>query len=161
MYEQTFITLAAEEKGGLFDFGATLPIVMFEFLLLMFILNLILYNPLFTLINKRKEYILNNFTTASETLSKANTLVAVYEEELKGAKKQIQQDIIKSQKLQKQNLEIQLLNCEKSLEQSVEKIANNFTTLKSDILNQCNKEGIVFTLSDTIGFQLLYNNKLK
>ena len=45
MNDQIFIALAAEEKGGLFDFGATLPLVAIEFLLLMFVLNLILYNP--------------------------------------------------------------------------------------------------------------------
>ena len=43
MNDQIFIALAAEEKGGLFDFGATLPLVAIEFLLLMFVLNLILY----------------------------------------------------------------------------------------------------------------------
>ena len=30
--------------GGLFDFGATLPLVAIQFLILMFILNTILYN---------------------------------------------------------------------------------------------------------------------
>ena len=62
MNDQIFITLAAEERGGLFDFGATLPLVAIEFLLLMFVLNLILYNPLVTLMNQRNEYILDNLS---------------------------------------------------------------------------------------------------
>jgi F-type H+-transporting ATPase subunit b len=98
MNDQIFIALAAEEKGGLFDFGATLPLVAIEFLLLMFILNLILYNPLVTLINQRNEYILDNLSKASEMLSTANELTNEYETELKATKKLAQQEIIKSQK---------------------------------------------------------------
>ena len=46
MIDQLFLTLSSEEKGGLFDFGITLPLVAIQFLALMFILNIILYNPL-------------------------------------------------------------------------------------------------------------------
>ena len=60
--------------GGLFDFDATLPLVVIQFLLLMIILNIILYNPLLTVIDERKEYILNNLSKASETLAEANKL---------------------------------------------------------------------------------------
>jgi hypothetical protein len=42
MINQNFILLAEEPAGGLFDFGATLPFIVIQFLLLMFILNLIL-----------------------------------------------------------------------------------------------------------------------
>jgi F0F1-type ATP synthase membrane subunit b/b' len=64
----------------------------------MFILNLILYNPLVTLINQRNEYILDNLSKASEMLSTANELTNEYETELKATKKLAQQEIIKSQK---------------------------------------------------------------
>ena len=44
MNEQIFILLAQEGgPGGLFDIGATLPLVALQFLVLMFILNSILY----------------------------------------------------------------------------------------------------------------------
>ena len=44
MNEQFFIILAEEsKKGGLFDIGATLPLVAIQFLILMFLLNLLLY----------------------------------------------------------------------------------------------------------------------
>ena len=47
MNEHIFILLAQEGgPGGLFDIGATLPLVAIQFLLLMFILNSVLYNPL-------------------------------------------------------------------------------------------------------------------
>ena len=90
MNDQIFIALAAEEKGGLFDFGATLPLVAIEFLLLMFILNIILYNPLTALINQRNEYILDNLSKASEMLTTSNELTAEYETELRATKKQAQ-----------------------------------------------------------------------
>ena len=48
--------------GGLFDINATLPLVAIQFILLMIILNVILYNPLLTVIEERKEYILNNLS---------------------------------------------------------------------------------------------------
>ena len=64
MNNQMFIALAAEERGGLFDFGATLPIVASEFLILLFVLNLILYSPLTKMINTRNESILENLSQA-------------------------------------------------------------------------------------------------
>ena len=43
MNEQIFILLAQEGgPGGLFDIGATLPLVALQFLVLMFVLNSIL-----------------------------------------------------------------------------------------------------------------------
>ena len=80
MNEQILIVLAEEERGGLFDFGATLPLMAVQFLLLMFILNLVLYTPLLTLINKRNEYIVSNLAKASEILAQANQLTSEYKE---------------------------------------------------------------------------------
>jgi F-type H+-transporting ATPase subunit b len=65
--------------GGLFDLDATLPLVAIQFLLLMVILNIILYNPLLTIIEERKEYILTNLSKASELLAEANQVTTQYE----------------------------------------------------------------------------------
>ena len=56
--------------GGLFDIDATLPLVAIQFVLLMIVLNILLYNPLLTVMAERNEYILNNLITASIALSK-------------------------------------------------------------------------------------------
>ena len=65
MYDQIFIFLAEEEaRGGLFDIGATLPLVAIQFLILMFVLNTILYNPLISFMNERNEYVLDNLSKA-------------------------------------------------------------------------------------------------
>lgn len=99
MNEQIFILLAEEtQKGVLFDIGATLPLVAIQFLMLMFILNILLYNPLLTLINERNEYVLDNLNKASEMTLAAKELNVKYESELVITKK-------------KQNLKLQ--NCKK------------------------------------------------
>jgi len=84
--------------GGLFDINATLPLVAIQFVLLMFILNVTLYNPLLTIIEERKDYILTNLSKASDTLRKANELTTKYEQELEDVRKQAQLEITKSQK---------------------------------------------------------------
>merc|ERR1712174_118500 len=85
--------------GGLFDIDATLPLVAIQFVLLMVILNILLYNPLLTVIAERNEYILNNLNKASETLSKSNELTTQYEEELSNIRKEAQLEITNSKKI--------------------------------------------------------------
>jgi F-type H+-transporting ATPase subunit b len=68
--------------GGLFDLNATLPLVAIQFILLMVILNVILYSPLLTIIEERKEYILSHLAQASEKLAQAKELTTQYEKDL-------------------------------------------------------------------------------
>jgi len=89
--------------GGLFDFNATLPLVAIQFVLLTFILNIVLYNPLLTIIEERKEYILTNLGKASEILAEANKLTAQYEQELTSVRKEAQLEITNSQKFIKKS----------------------------------------------------------
>ena len=130
MNNQMFIVLAAEEKGGLFDFGATLPIVAIEFLVLLFVLNLILYSPLTNMINTRNEYILDNLSQASEILAEATELTTQYETELKATKKQAQLEIAESQKIQKQSFEVELNLSQKYIDTLLQKILSNFATTR-------------------------------
>jgi F-type H+-transporting ATPase subunit b len=94
--------------GGLFDLNATLPLVAIQFLLLMLILNVILYNPLLTIIEERKEYILRNLTEAALILAEANQLTKQYEQKLNKIRKEAQLEIAKSQKIHKEILEIEV-----------------------------------------------------
>lgn len=128
MNEQIFIALAEEEskRGGLFDIGATLPLVAAQFLLLMFILNVILYSPLTTLMNQRNDYILDNLTKASEMLVTAADLTAKYEAELTATKKDAQQEIAKLQKLQKESFDNELNISQKYFDTVVQTILDNF-----------------------------------
>ena len=115
--------------GGLFDINATLPLVAIQFVLLTVILNIILYNPLLTIIEERKEYILTNLSKASEILAEANKLTEQYEEELTSVRKEAQLEITNSQKIHKEILETEL-------KVSQNYIDNLLDTITKDLLNK-------------------------
>ena len=115
--------------GGLFDINATLPLVAIQFILLMVLLNIILYSPLLTIIEERKEYILNNLAKASEKLTQAKELTAQYEQELEIARKQAQLEIANSQNIHKEILDIELDISQKYIDGLLE-------TISSDLLNK-------------------------
>jgi len=121
--------------GGLFDFDATLPLVAIQFLLLMVILNIILYNPLLTIIDERKEYILTNLSKASETLAEANKLTMKYEQELDSVRKEAQLEITNSQKIHKEILEVELNISQKYIDNLLDTITKDLFTKKSIALN--------------------------
>ena len=157
MHEQILIILAEEEKGGLFDFGATLPLIAVQFLLLMVILNLILYTPLLTLINKRNEYIISNLAKASEILVEANRLTSEYEEELAKTKKQAQLELLRAQNNQKEKFNRELGVVQKSIEILVQEILTNFDLKKRNIL--VTLENDVSSLSSAIYQELFLITK--
>ena len=135
MNEQIFILLAQEGgPGGLFDIGATLPLVALQFLVLMFILNSILYNPLITLMNQRSQYILDNLSKASEMLITAEELTTQYETELASTKKEAQQEISQLKKVQKESFDNELSLSQKSIDTLVGKILENFAAKKETVL---------------------------
>jgi len=118
--------------GGLFDLNATLPLVAIQFLLLMFILNVILYNPLLTIIEERKEYILTNLSEASKILAEANKLTTQYEQELDDVRKQAQLEITKSQKIHKEILEVEVNISQKYIDNLLDNITKDLLTKKKN-----------------------------
>jgi F-type H+-transporting ATPase subunit b len=121
--------------GGLFDLDATLPLVAIQFLLLMVILNIILYNPLLTVIEERKEYILTNLSKASELLAEANTLTTQYEQELDNVRKEAQLEITNSQKIHKEILEVELNISQKYIDNLLDTITKDLLAKKDIALN--------------------------
>jgi len=115
--------------GGLFDINATLPIVAIQFILLMVILNIILYSPLLTIIEERKEYILSHLAEASEKLAQAKELTSQYEQELETARKEAQLEISNSQNIHKEILDIELDISQKYIDSLLE-------TISSDLINK-------------------------
>ena len=134
--------------GGLFDINATLPLVAIQFLLLMVILNIILYNPLLTVIEERKEYILTNLSKASETLAEANKLTTQYEQELDSVRKEAQLEITNSQKIHKEILEVELNISQKYIDNLLETIAEDLSEKRNIALNSL--DGIVQSLCGDI-----------
>merc|ERR1711966_503436 len=86
---QLFPLLHLEEigAGGLFDFGATLPLLALQFVILTVVLNGLLYDPLLNTINDRNDYIINNLSEASSLIKEANSITEKYELDLQNAKK--------------------------------------------------------------------------
>jgi F-type H+-transporting ATPase subunit b len=121
--------------GGLFDIDATLPLVAIQFLLLMVILNVILYNPLLTIIEERKEYILTNLSKASEILTEANKLTTQYEQELDSVRKEAQLEITNSQKIHKEILEVELNISQKYIDNLLDTITKDLLAKKDIALN--------------------------
>ena len=121
--------------GGLFDFDGTLPLVIIQFSLLVFILNIILYSPLLTIIEERKEYIVTNLGKASEMLSEANKLTTHYEEELANVRKEAQLEITNSQKIHKEILEIELNISQKYIDNLLDTIQKDLLAKKNMALN--------------------------
>jgi F-type H+-transporting ATPase subunit b len=108
MQSLIFLTLEEIGRGGLFDFGATLPLLMIQFALLTFVLNTILYNPILNVINERNEYLLSTLTQASDLLNEANSITEKYESDLQTKRKQVQADLGASEQIYKQVWEVEL-----------------------------------------------------
>ena len=121
--------------GGLFDINATLPLVAIQFVLLAVILNILLYSPLLTIIEERKEYILTNLGKASEILAEANKLTAQYEQELTSVRKEAQLEITNSQKIHKEILEIELNISQKYIDNLLDTIQKDLIAKKNTALN--------------------------
>ena len=138
--------------GGLFDINATLPLVAIQFLLLMVILNVLLYNPLLTVIEERKEYILTNLSEASKILAEANTLTTQYEQELEDVRKQAQLEITKSQKIHKEILEVEVNISQKYIDNLLDTITKDLFAKKEIALN--NLDEIVQSLLTDIEVKL-------
>ena len=121
--------------GGLFDINATLPLVAIQFILLVVLLNVVLYSPLLTVIEERKEYILTNLGKASEILAEANKLTAQYEQELTSVRKEAQLEITNSQKIHKEILEIELNISQKYIDNILDTIQKDLIAKKNMALN--------------------------
>jgi len=141
MNEQIFILLAEEtQKGVLFDIGATLPLVAIQFLMLMFLLNILLYNPLLTLINERNEYVLDNLNKASEMTLAAKELNVKYESELAITKKEAKLEITELQKIQQEKFNNELKLSQKHIETLIQTVLESFNAKKSTTLNNLENE---------------------
>ena len=121
--------------GGLFDINATLPLVAIQFILLMVILNIILYSPLLTIIEERKEYILSHLAQASEKLAQAKEITTQYETDLEAVRKESQLEITNSQNIHKEILNIELDISQKYIDNLLETISSDLLNKKKTALN--------------------------
>ena len=79
-----------EEKGKLFDFDATLPLMMIQIVVLVAALNALFYKPLGKVLDDRDEYIRGGLGDAKARLAEAEALTKQYEAELSGTRRESQ-----------------------------------------------------------------------
>jgi len=134
MVDFSILISEVEGPGGLFDFNATLPLVAIQFVLLMIVLNILLYSPLLTAIAERNDFILTNLAKASKILAEANELTTQYEQELATVRKEAQLEIINSQKIHKEILEIELNISQKYIDNLLDTITTDLLSKKETAL---------------------------
>ena len=146
---------STETEGGLFDFNATLPLMVLQFLLLTAVLNFIFYKPVAFVLDERDEYIRNSLTTASTSLSKANELIKKHEEELSNSRKQAQEIIKKSQQEAQQIVSIKIKEAQQEAEALIAEAYEQLNIQKEEALKTLETQ--VDTLSEKIKVKLLQN----
>lgn len=151
MNQQIFIILSEESsKGGLFDIGATLPLVAVQFLILMFILNIILYNPVLTILNERNEYVLDNLNKTSDLIILSNELSSEYEKVITNVKKDAKDKILKLQKIQRDLFDSELKITQIEIENLTKMVFERRKEKKNAILNTILQEQIKYLASSII-----------
>lgn len=141
------------EQGGLFDFNATLPLMMLQFLVLMLLLNYLFYKPVTSVLDERSDYIRNSLTTASAYLLKANELAQRYEEALANSRKKAQDTIKISQKEAQDIVAVNISHAQKEAEQLVQEASEQLKAQKEHAIVTLEKQ--VDLLSDQIKRKLL------
>ena len=141
------------KQGGLFDFNATLPLMMLQFLTLMLLLNYLFYRPVTNILDERADYIRNSLTTASAYLLQANELTQKYEEALANSKKRAQDRIKASQKEAQDIVAINIQEAQKEAGKLVHEASEQLNTQKERALKTL--ENQVDLLSDQIKSKLI------
>ncbi len=156
-----FIFYSVTNKtGGLFDLDGTFFLILLQFLILMFTLNFILYNPISNSIIERINYITNNLKISSNFLLKTDQLTKLYHNQIVHIQKIIE---LEKKDLQKQYRKIIFKKKEilqNTLDKHINNIINSFN-LDKDIIYVTIHQKILL-LSDEIISKIFTNkNTLK
>ena len=145
--------IGLKEQSGLFDFNATMPLMMLQFLLLMLVLNNVFYKPVAHVLDERADYIRNSLTTASAYLLQANELTQKYEDALANSRKQAQIAIQDSQKEAQNIVAMNVKEAQKEAEKLVGEASEQLSIQKERALKTL--ENQVDLLSNQIKSKLL------
>ena len=145
--------LVTEHQGGIFDFNATLPLMMLQFVVLMLVLNFLFYRPVISVLDERADYIRNSLTTASAYLLQADELTKKYEESLLNSRRQAQGIIRQAQQEAQNIVAINIKEAQQEAQQLVEEASEQLTIQKEQALKTL--EDQVDILSDQIKSKLL------
>lgn len=141
--------------GGLFDFNATLPFLALQFLILMFILNNILYNPLLQIISERNEYIVSNLTQSAKLIAETAEIKKTYETEILEARKVAQAEITQCQKTYKEVFDTELDNIQEEFDAILENLIFRLSEEKESALSQLEDDLQIQEISTLIEEKIL------
>nr|QXI87642.1 AtpG [Sargassum feldmannii] len=134
MFYNSILIIVTEKTGGLFDFDGTLPVIGLQFIVFMFILNSILYNPLLDTIDERNTYIKRSLDEAAKILIKANQLNEKFDEKASKARKAAKLDLVIYQNLYKDILEEKMKSSQIFIDDFLTETTENFENNKDEIL---------------------------
>nr|QXI87920.1 AtpG [Sargassum henslowianum] len=134
MFYNSILIIVTEKTGGLFDFDGTLPVIGLQFIIFMFILNSILYNPLLDTIDERNTYIKRSLDEAAKILIKANQLNEKFDEKASKARKAAKLDLVIYQNLYKDILEEKMKSSQIFIDDFLTETTENFESNKDEIL---------------------------
>ncbi|CAM9096096.1 unnamed protein product [Choristocarpus tenellus] len=153
MLYNSILILTTEKTGGLFDFDGTLPVIVLQFLILMFILNFLLYTPLLDVIDERNIYIKKNLKVATSIIMDAEKLSNKYENKISKIQKDLQLNTIVFQKLYQKIINSELENSQFTLNNFIETTLEYFITKKKELL--INLDGEIDSFSAQIISKIL------
>jgi F-type H+-transporting ATPase subunit b len=140
LYEIFQLLSSTPGSGGLFDFGATLPLMAIQFLVLMVVLDSILYSPLLTTISEREEYVQVNLKKAAELIEKANQIKMAAEKEIATAEQASQINIAKYTKESKEVFDGHIKIIQKNFNDAIEKATANIRAKQTQELKALKSE---------------------
>ena len=148
LYEIFRSLISTRGAGGLFDFGATLPLLSVQFLVLIFVLNIILYNPILSTISERNRYIIDNLAEAATLITQTNEIKKGYENEILEARKAAQLEITQCQKSFKSQFDIEISKIQKEFDSVLELLTSRLNGEKEKVLTLLESE--IESISDQI-----------
>ncbi|GAV85703.1 ATP-synt_B domain-containing protein, partial [Cephalotus follicularis] len=128
-------TLAEEiEKAALFDFNLTLPIIMLEFLFLMFALDKIYYTPLGNFMDERDAAIKEKLSSVKDTSGEVKQLEEQATAILRAARAEIAAALTKMKKETQLEVEQKLAEGRRKVEAELQEALGNLEKQKEDTI---------------------------
>ncbi|KAL2928206.1 ATP synthase subunit b' chloroplastic [Bienertia sinuspersici] len=136
------------EKASLFDFNLTLPIIMAEFLLLMFALDKIYFTPLGDFMDKRDASIKEQLSDVKDTSEEVKQLEEQADAVMRAARVEISSALNKMKKETQVEVEAKIAEGRKKIEAELQEALANLEKQKVDTIKSLDSQ--IAQLSDDI-----------
>ena len=156
MINISLLLLNNQEKiGGLFDFDGTLPLTIFQFFGLMFILEKILYQPLSEIGNVRAANIDEKTKGAELSISVATSLANLYNSEVSTTEKKIDLLLKQDDSQLKEIFQTQLSEMNQSSMEALVETEQDINKKISELANNNKAKNVSMTIASIIISQII------